>query len=116
MVGQEVKNLLNKPEIICCSGCKRPMAVCYELINCIMWCFDCAEDIEEIATYVGIRITDDLIDKIVQAQHNNIWETCGYVYNAWKPRNNIIPEYENEATVWGTNLTVTQYIAKLETK
>lgn len=78
-----------------------------------MWCFDCAIDIEEIAEHVGIRLTKFLIFILEEVRHNNIFETCGFNYKVWKPKNNVIPKYSNESTTWGNDFTVNRCIAKL---
>lgn len=107
---------LNEPQIICCNGCKRPIAVSYTPITFIMWCFDCAIDIEHVAQFIGIKETEIVIEILIEAQHNNIFKTCGFAYYEWQPKNDVTPEYSNESTMWGNDLTVNRCIAKLKTK
>ena len=115
-VGHKEQQLLNEPQIVCCNGCERPIAVHYEPIDCVMWCFDCSIDIEAIAWHLGIRATSFVIFALEEVQHNNLFQTCGFNYKVWKPKNNVTPKYLNEATTWGNDFTVTRCIAKLKTK
>lgn len=81
-----------------------------------MWCFDCTLEIEQIAIFTGIRSVDYLIDKLIQARHNNVYKTCGYKYDKWKPLNDTTPEHSNEGTLWDSVCVVSRFIVKLENK